>query len=131
MLVVKKSRIRNAGKGLFTTSPIKKGDIIVEYKGEKMTWAECEKRNEKAKGNLAYFFHVSKNNCVDASATLDALARYANDADGKTKSKKYKNNSVYDIIKGKPYIVATKNIPKQSEIFVEYGKEYWESIETE
>ena len=31
MLKIKKSRIPRAGKGLFTTSPIRKGDVIVEY----------------------------------------------------------------------------------------------------
>jgi hypothetical protein len=28
MLVVKKSKIKGAGMGLFTTSPIRKGDLI-------------------------------------------------------------------------------------------------------
>lgn len=129
MLVVKKSRIKNAGKGLFTTSRIRKGDVIVEYKGEKLTWAECEKRNEKAGVNMGYFFYVSKNNCIDANNTLDALARYANDAEGRIRNKKYNNNAHYQIMKGKAYVVATKNIPAGAEIFVEYGQEYWEAID--
>ena len=129
MLIVKKSKIRNAGKGLFSTSHIRKGDIIVEYKGEKVTWAECERRNEKTTEHLAYFFYVSKNNSIDGSAKLDALARYANDAEGKTKSRKNKNNSDFQVIKGKPYIVATKNITAKSEILVEYGQDYWDVME--
>ena len=129
MLVVKKSRIPNAGKGLYTTSRIRKGDIIVEYKGEKITWAECERRNEKTAEHMAYFFFISKNNSIDGSKTLDSLARYVNDAAGTTQSKKIRNNAEYQVIKSKAYVVATKNIPAGSEIFVQYGQDYWDVMQ--
>lgn len=128
MLVVRKSIIPGAGKGLRTTSPIRKGDVIVEYKGEKLTWDQCLKRYKKDIHNAAYLFYVSHKNCIDARDTMDALARYANDANGFVKKKGIKNNSEYRIIKGKPYIVATKNIPANSEIFVDYAGDYWEMM---
>jgi len=126
MLIIKKSRIPGGGKGLFTTSPIRKGDAIVEYKGEKITWEECEKRNRAHSNKAPYLFFISKNNCIDAEFTMDALARYANDAEGFVKVKGLKNNSDYNIIGGKPYIVATRAIRAGSEILVSYGKDYWE-----
>ena len=50
MLCIKPSTIPGAGMGLFTTHPIKKGEEIVEYVGEIVTWAECEKRVKGVKG---------------------------------------------------------------------------------
>lgn len=128
MLVVRKSIIPGAGKGLRTTSPIRKGDLIVEYKGENMTWDQCLKRYKKNINDAVYLFFVSNKNCVDAQYTLDALARYANDANGMVKVKGIKNNSEYKVVKGKPYIIATKNIPANSEIFVDYAGDYWEML---
>lgn len=131
MLVVRKSRIPNAGKGLFTTSPIRKGDVIVEYKGENLTWEQCCKRNKKHPDQAPYLFFVSKNNCVDAEYTLDALARYANDAEGYVQIKGKKNNSEYRVIKSKPYIVATAPIKAGAEILVSYGGDYWDAMKAE
>jgi uncharacterized protein len=128
MLYVKKSRLPKAGKGLYTTHEIKKGEKVCEYEGEKLTWKECLKRNENQKGKGAYYFFINSRNCVDAQYTLDALARYANDAAGTVRVEGIRNNSKYDIIKGKPYIVATRNIQAGSEIFVAYGKEYWDAM---
>jgi SET domain-containing protein len=127
MLIVKKSRIKGAGKGLFTTSRIRKGDVIVEYQGEKMTWAQIMKRYKNDLKEARYVFHITDANCVDAQYTLDALARYANDANGPGKNVSgLKNNAEYKVIKKKPYIIATKNIGPGSEILVDYSGDYWE-----
>lgn len=125
MLIVKKSRIPGAGKGLFTTSRIRKGDLIVEYKGEKMSWANCLKRYGNDIDQAAYLYYVSKNNCIDAQFTPNELARYANDANGYNGKKGLKNNSEYTNVKGVPYIIATKNISPGSEILVDYAGDYW------
>lgn len=128
MLVVRKSIIPGAGKGLRTTSPIRKGDLIVEYKGEKLTWKQCLKRYKEEITHARYLFYVSHKNCIDAQHTPEELARYANDAEGYVKVKGLKNNSEYCVRKGKPYIIATKNIPANSEIFVDYAGDYWEAM---
>ncbi len=128
MLIVKKSKIPRSGKGLFTTSSIRKGDIIVEYQGEKISWKECEKRDRYHISRAPYLFFVSKHNCLDAEYTMDALARYANDAQGYVRFNGLKNNADYNIIKSKPYIVASRNIKAGGEILVSYGKDYWEAI---
>jgi uncharacterized protein len=131
MLLVKKSIIPNGGMGLRTTSRIRKGDLIVEYKGEKLTWEQCLKRYKEDISFARYLFYISYKNCVDAQRTPEALARYANDANGFSKVKGLKNNSEYKIVKGKPYIVATKDIPANSEIFVDYAGDYWEAMKEE
>ena len=130
MLYVKKSKIPKAGKGLFTKDPIKRGEIVCEYEGEKLTWKECEARNATMPGKQkgAYYFFINNKNCVDASAALNTFGRYANDAAGPGRVSGLRNNSRYDVIKGKPYIVASRNIKPGEEILVGYGKEYWEAL---
>ncbi len=128
MLHVKKSKIPKAGKGLYTSKDIKKGEIVCEYEGEKLTWKECLARNESQNGKGAYFFYVNSKNCIDAQNTVWSLGRYANDAAGLGRIEGLRNNCKYDVNKGKPYIVATRNIKPGSEILVAYGKEYWEAM---
>jgi hypothetical protein len=41
-LKVKRSQLPNAGKGLYTTTAIKKNSKIIEYKGEIIDWKEYE-----------------------------------------------------------------------------------------
>lgn len=128
MLEVKESRIKGAGKGLFTTSRIRKGDIIVEYKGLKSSWSTVARRYGRKLEKARYLFYISEKNVVDAQPTPEALARYANDAEAPIKGKKsgFRNNSYYKVIKGKPYIIAAKTIGPGSEIYVDYAGDYWE-----
>ena len=128
MLKVRKSTIKGAGRGLFTTSRIRKEDVIVEYLGEKLTWKQCLRRYKNNSHELVYVFCVTDDNCIDAHATPDALARLANDSNGTEFGKRKLNNAEYRIIKKRPYIVATKAIGPGSEILVNYGDEYWEAI---
>jgi SET domain-containing protein len=128
LLFVQESSLPKCGKGLFTMADIKKGTLIVEYKGEKITWAEGLKRNEQHPHQSPYLFYINAKNCIDAEYTLEALARYANDAKGHTRVKGLTNNAEYAVIKGVPYIIATKNIKAGSEIFVSYGDDYWKAL---
>ena len=125
-LVVKKSIIPKAGKGLFTNRDFKKGERIVEYLGEIISWQECDVRAERDEGG--YVFYVSRKKCIDAFHTPEALARFANDANGLSKVKGITNNCKYDIYKNTGWITSTKNIKAGSEILVRYGPEYWRDI---
>jgi SET domain-containing protein len=123
-LLVRRSTLKGAGKGLFTTKPIAKGTKIVEYKGKITTWKEVNDRN----GLNGYIYYVNRNHVVDAWATKKALARYANDAQGLIRTAGIRNNSTYETEGLRVFIVAAKNIPAGSEILVAYGKEYWDII---
>jgi uncharacterized protein len=125
-LVVKKSTIPGAGKGLFTREDIKKGELIIEYKGEVIDWKEYEKRVERDEDG--YLFFVNKKKCIDAYNTPEYIARYANDASGLSKIRGLNNNATYFIVKSVPFIKAEKNIKAGSEIFVDYTKEYWDCV---
>ncbi len=125
-LIVKRSQLPNAGKGLFTTKKIAKNEKIIEYKGEIIDWKEYEKRVAEDKDG--YLFFISKKRCIDAFSTPEHKARYANDAAGLSRVKGLRNNSSYQIFGDKCFIVAEKNIEAGEEIFVNYTKEYWDCI---
>jgi uncharacterized protein len=124
-LVVKKSLIPDAGKGLFTKVDIKKGTRIVEYKGKVVTWKQVEKMADDRNG---YVFFFNNKYCIDAWQTKKSVAHYANDANGITRIEGLKNNAEYVTEKKRCYIEAMKDIPAGSEIFVGYGGEYWQVI---
>jgi len=123
-LFVKTSTIPNSGKGLFTRKFIPKGTKIVEYKGKISTWKDVKDED----GKNGYIFYVNRNHVINALPTKQHLARYANDARGLQKVKGVVNSCDY-VTKGlKAFIESKKDIPAGSEIFVDYGKDYWKVI---
>jgi uncharacterized protein len=129
MLKVKKSSLPKAGKGLFTEKEIKKGEVVCQYEGERITWAEAIRRNDKDKGG--YVYYITKKNCIDAFEYEDTFGRYANDAAGLGRVKGLRNNSTYDVRDNHVYIVATRKIKAGAEVFVSYGKQYWKIMKEE
>ncbi len=131
MLYLKKSLLPGAGKGLFTSEKLTRGDIVCEYEGEIVPWSECERRADL--GYEGYVFFISKNRCVDAYFTPEAMGRYANDAKGIGRVEGLRNNAQYEIKvrKGekKVFIVATRTIHPGDEVFVDYGSDYWKHLQ--
>lgn len=123
-LLVKRSTLPKAGKGLFTSVDIARGTRIVEYKGKKRKWKEI---TEDPSFN-GYVYYFNRDHVIDAKNTPQHLARYANDARGLSSKDGLRNNSKYDEDGTRVYITSMKTIPAGSEIFVGYGKEYWDSI---
>jgi hypothetical protein len=124
------SQITKGGNGLFAGPfGFKKGDIIGRYnhKWNAVTLGKLEKR---CNNNYcwSYVFCDDDNNkdytktkCWDGLDIRSTLMRNINDAHGS----KFKNNAIFDVIKGNVYVIASKNIKPKSEIFVNYGKYYW------
>ena len=123
-LVVKRSTIKGAGKGLFTKEFIPKGSRIVEYKGRITSWKEADHDG----GENRYIFYIKRYHVIDARPYTKALARYANDAKGAQKTKGLRNNSTYVIDGLKAYMEATRDIAAGTEILVDYGITYWKEI---
>ena len=124
MIEAKRSGLPGAGKGLFAKAFIPKGMLIVEYKGKITTWKDVKHDD----GSNGYIYYVTRNHVIDARRHSSALARYANDARGIGRVKGLVNNAEYVEIGNKVYIKSTKDIAKGQEIFVAYGKEYWDAI---
>jgi SET domain-containing protein len=121
-LVVKKSTIPYSGKGLFTKKFIPKGTRIIEYKGKISPWKDVKDEEN------GYIFYVKRSHVIDAKLTPQHLARYANDARGLVKIKGINNNCNYVADGLKAYIESKKDIPAGTELFVDYGRDYWKTI---
>jgi uncharacterized protein len=123
-LVIKRSGIPGAGKGLYTKVSIPKGTLITEYKGKNTTWKDVV----HDEGRNGYIYYVKRSHVIDASGNKKMLARYANDAQGLVKKKGIRNNCEYVVDGLRVFIQSKKNIPASAEILVAYGNEYWSVI---
>ncbi len=70
-LLIKRSKIPKAGKGLFTTIDIKKGSFIVECKGRVTTWKEIQ----QSKGFNGYMYYINRNHVIDVKPFKQYLGR--------------------------------------------------------
>jgi SET domain-containing protein len=122
-LFVDNSTMPSAGKGLFASEDIKKGELIIEYTGEVTTWEEVRHDAENV-----YIYFVNEDYVINAKNNPEAIARYANDARGLTRKKDLHNNSKFVKVDGRIFIKATKLIKAGEEIFVAYGKDYWDTV---
>ena len=109
----KKSGINNLG--LFAKSDINKGEKVIEYKGRKFTHKQVEENDRFDNSKAIYLFTLNE--------------RYVLDGDTKTNTAKYINHSCdpnceVDIIKGKIWIIAIKDIKKGDELSYDYGFGY-------
>lgn len=116
------SQIQDAGYGLFTAIDIYKDEIIAIYKGKILSEEEVKQRVKNGKDR--YFINMLNGSIMD-SINSKCFAKYANDANGKSKSK-FKNNAVITLTdKDKVCLMALKDIRAGDEIFCSYGKKYW------
>ena len=106
-LIVKRS---SAGLGLFSKELIERGTFIIEYFGTILTPDESDRKGGK------YLFEISSRRVVDGSPRYNK-ARYINHS--------CKANCETDIVKGKVYIYAKRNIKQGEELTYDYGKEYF------
>ena len=109
----KKSGINNLG--LFAKSDINKGEKVIEYKGRKFTHKQVEENDRFDNSKAIYLFTLNE--------------RYVLDGDTKTNTAKYINHSCdpnceVDIINGKIWIIAIKDIKKGDELSYDYGFGY-------
>jgi|TARA_B100001964_G_C14207968_1_gene589070 hypothetical protein len=115
-LIVKKSNIH--GKGVFTLEPIKEGQRIIEYTGEKIPGKEGDRRSEMD-DKLTYIFILDDKYDIDGSVNGNE-ARLINHS--------CNPNSYTDIIDGKIYILADKDIISGEEISYDYSLEADEAM---
>lgn len=120
-LYVGVSQIPNSGKGLFTSVPIEKDEIISKYIGEILSDDESQERADS--GDDQYFMNLPSGEIFDCKFTK-CFAKYANDAEGLPT--KFKNNSFIAMDdEDNVVLVAKRNIKADEEIFTGYGRSYW------
>ena len=107
---VKRSK---AGLGLFATRDFKRGELIIEYIGEKISTKEADRRGGK------YLFSVTDEITIDGKGRNN-IARYVNhschpNAEAETDDEELRI-----------FIRAKKRINAGEEICYDYGPEYWD-----
>ncbi len=121
ILIIKKSNLPQAGKGLFTKKEISKGLRIVEYKGRRRKWKDVKHLD----GHNGYLMYITRNAIIDALPVTKTFGRYANDAQGLSRIPGLKNNCEYVSEGNRCYIEAKRKIKKGEELLVGYGREFW------
>ncbi len=116
------SQIQHAGKGLFTAIQIEKQEIVSLFRGKIISEKEVRKRIALQDDN--YFMNMPDGSTLDCKNSK-CFAKYANDAEGFSKTK-FKNNCLITINDtDEVCLVAMKTIKAGEEIFCGYGKHYW------
>ncbi len=114
------------GRGLYAARDLKCGDRVVEYLGEKITKAESERRAvalmdsaKKTGGGAVYMFILNKNYDIDGNVDYN---------DARLMNHTCEPNCEANIIRGRIWYVATKDIPAGHELGLNYGFafENWE-----
>ena len=105
----------SAGLGLFAQEEIPKGQIVIEYTGERITQDEANERGGR------YLFEVTDDLVLDGKGR-EHTARYINHAC------KPNAEAEHDEEDDRIYIRAKKKISPGDEITYSYGKDYIEQI---
>jgi len=100
-----------SGLGLYTLSPIKKGECVIEYKGRQVTPEEEERMNGR------YIFEVNGKKRIDGSGR-DNTARYINHS--------CRPNCEIEIYWERIWVMAKRNIKAGEELSYDYDAEYFE-----
>ena len=101
------------GLGLFAMKPIKKGTLIIEYKGRKMRADKADELDTK------YVYEINSRWSVDG-ASRSNLARYGNHS--------CRPNAESDTRGHTIFIRATKKIEAGQEITYDYGSDYFKAF---
>ena len=109
--------------GLFTTKAIKSTTIICQYNGTCISTKEALQLNDKS-----YLMRIGQQCYIDARLSLHCLARYINDCRNVSG---YNARFVKSIDDRCAWVVATRDIEPNEEIFADYGKWYWAGAGTD
>lgn len=122
-LYLDESNIKNGGVGLFSGPyGIQKNQIVGKYSDIRSFLPHHlhNRRCSKDKNCYQYVF-CDSNKCWDARHIRSNITRYINDARGS----EYHNNCYFEVIGNDVYVIASRNIKHDKELFVSYGNNYW------
>lgn len=102
------------GKGVYAVAPIARGDVIIEYKGETISWDEALRRHphDPSDPNHTFYFSLDSGDAIDANVGGNA-ARWINHA--------CNPNCEADEVNGRVFIKALRAIKPGEELFYDYG----------
>jgi SET domain-containing protein len=111
-IVVRRSGVH--GKGVYAVQPLAKGETVIEYIGEIISWREALRRHPRdpKDPNHTFYFHIDDQHVIDAGVGGNA-ARWINHA--------CKPNCEADEDEGRVFIKTLRAIKPGEELFYDYG----------
>lgn len=111
-LVVRRSGVH--GKGVFAATPLKAGERLLEYKGERISWKEAIRRHphNPDEPNHTFYFALDDGRVIDGNVDGNS-ARWINHSCAP--------NCEAEEIDGRVFIHALRDILEQEELFYDYG----------
>lgn len=103
------------GKGVFALQAIAKGETLIEYTGERITWKEALKRHPHDPDDPHHTFYFSLD---DGSHVIDA--KYGGNA-SRWINHSCKPNCEADEEEGRVFIRALRKLKPGEELFYDYG----------
>ena len=102
------------GKGVFALAPIAKGEMIIEYKGEMITWKQALKRHphNPAEPDHTFYFHIDEGHVIDGHVDGNA-AKWINHS--------CQPNCETDEADGRVFVMAKRAIKPGEELNYDYG----------
>lgn len=102
------------GKGVYAARDLAKGELVTEYKGEVITWAEALRRHphDPSDPNHTFYFHIDDQHVIDGKYNGNA-AKYINHACAP--------NCEAEEVDGRVFIRALRKIKADEELFFDYG----------
>jgi len=103
------------GKGVYAVAPIARGETIIEYVGEIITWKQALRRHphDPSDPNHTFYFHVDDGRVIDA-AHGGNWSRWINHAC-------VPNCEADETDDGRVFIKALRNLRPGEELFYDYG----------
>lgn len=102
------------GKGVYALKPLKVGEVLIEYVGEVITWAQALRRHphDPSQPEHTFYFHIDDKHVIDANVGGNA-ARWINHS--------CDPNCEADETDGRVFIKALRKISPGEELFYDYG----------
>ena len=102
------------GKGVFALQKIAAGEVLIEYVGEIISWAEAQRRHphDPLQPHHTFYFHVDEGHVIDANVGGNA-ARWINHSCAP--------NCWADEQEGRVFITARRAIAAGEELNYDYG----------
>ena len=127
---ISKSKIPNAGLGLFIMEAAKKGEFVARYSGEAIDRAENDRRTSN------YRISISKNLYLDAKNSNHFEGRFINDGPRANKRPNVRFAAGYRTnvcsISGFNWIriFALRNLKSGEELYLDYGSDFWQATQS-
>jgi uncharacterized protein len=102
------------GKGVYAVAPIKAGERVVEYKGERISWKEALRRHphDPSEPNHTFYFALEAGGVIDGKIDGNS-ARWINHSCAP--------NCEAEEVEGRVYVHALRDIEPEEELFYDYG----------